>query len=166
MKSDIASLTTDQAQRALLLVYDLLPAESWARGQKPRVANLRAFVERLEENAPTEIQPFLRALHAQDNPELKGGVAKEVLERLSANELVRPYVAQAVLQSREPHMSIPPEIVYLLLGFAALSVDVQTQWFETHSRVPELVKQLTNFVKTLPSGVVKAWLSSKTAPDS
>lgn len=63
-------------------------------------------------------------------------------------------------------MSIPPEIVYLLLGFAALSVDVKTKWFETHSRVPELVKQLTNFVKTLPSGVVKAWLSSKTAPDS
>jgi hypothetical protein len=163
---DIASLTNEQAQRALVLFYDLLPAESWVRDQKPAAANLRAMGERLEENAPAELQPFLLALHAQGNAELKGTVAKQVLTRLSANELARPFVDQAISQSRDPHMYIPPEIVYCLLGLAALSVDIKTKRFETHSRVPELVKQLTEFVKALPSDIVKALLSFKASPPS
>ena len=34
MNAEISSLSAEQAQRALLIFYDTLPALSWARGQK------------------------------------------------------------------------------------------------------------------------------------
>jgi hypothetical protein len=153
MDAEISSLSTEQAQRALLIFYDSLPAHSWARGQKPAAANLLALAERLEQQAPSEVNQFIKELGNEQNAELKGAVAKAILLQLAANDMARPYVAQAISQSIAAHMNILRDVVFCMIALAALSQDIKTQSFEIHGRAPELVQQLTQFVKALPSSV-------------
>ena len=153
MNAEISSLSAEQAQRALLIFYDTLPALSWARGQKPASANLRALSERLEEQAPSEVHQLIQELRAEHNAEIKGDVAKAILLQLAANEMAWPYVEQAVSQSIAAHMTILRDIVVCMIALAALSQDIKTKSFEIHGRGPELVQQLTQFVKALPGSI-------------
>jgi hypothetical protein len=164
MNAEISSLSTEQAQRALLIFYDSLPAQSWARGQKPASANLRALAERLEEQAPSEVRQFVEGLRNEKNAELKGAVAKAILLQLAANDMARPYVEQAVSEATTAHMTILREIMFCMIALAALSQDIKTQSFEIHGRAPELVQQLTGFVKSLPSGVYELPIHGPASP--
>ena len=42
MEQSIASLSPEQAQRALMIFFDLLPADSWEGGTRPSAAKLEA----------------------------------------------------------------------------------------------------------------------------
>jgi|SRR6516225_8005613 hypothetical protein len=164
MNAEISSLSTEQAQRALLIFYDILPPQSWARGQKPASANLRALAERLEALAPSEVGQFIEELRNEQNAQFKGAVAKAILLQLAANEMARPYVEQAVSEAITAHMTILREIMFSMIALAALSQDIKTQSFEIHGRAPELVQQLTGFVKALPSGVYELPIHRTASP--
>lgn len=156
MDDKITSMTTEQALRAILLFYDLLPHEMWEDQTRPSLARMEALSDRLEESAPNEIKPVINSLLAEGNLDSKGELAKVLLHTFSQQDALRPYVEQAVAHSAEPHME--PALMgigIVLLGLALLSHDVD--WGELHitSHVPELVEKLTGLVKALPSELLR-----------
>jgi len=152
----IISLTAEQAQRAILLFYDLLPSELWEDQTKPSLARMETLSDRVKENASGDVRPFVNALLAEGNTERKGEMAKLLLQTFAQQDALRPYVEQALTRSAEPHMApIPVDIGTLLIVLALLSVkmDVKTKWVKFHfeGAAPELVEKFTGLVKTLPS---------------
>jgi len=158
MKQQIASLTIEQAQRALLLFYDLLPDEFWEGRIKPSVAEIEASADEIQDNAPSEIQRFFSALNTEGNGVKKGEMARLLLQNFSQYEPLQPYVDQAVTLSAEPHMAPIPVIIgaYIVI-LAALPTKIEAKKgklnieFGNFEKIPKLVEKLTEFVKVLPS---------------
>jgi hypothetical protein len=109
--ASINELTPDQRQRALMLFYDLVPAEFWEGGVKPPLAEIEAFAEELQDAAPQDIKPVIGGLRDPGSETLKGETANVILEEFSRQEALRPYVDQAVAKALEPHMAPLPVII-------------------------------------------------------
>lgn len=164
MNGQIASLSSEQAQRAVLAFYDLMPGEIWKDGTKPSVARLETLAGRLQEHAPDEIQTVLKALRGEGDLELKGEVAIFLLESFAQHESLRPYVEQALLKIAQPHMAIDPVsigiIVTLLAAFSSTihfkgtSKDKKIEII-LDGKAPELIEAFTGFVKVLPKKILE-----------
>jgi len=159
MDQSIASLSSEQALRALIVFYDLLPAESWEGGAKPSAARLESAAERLQDDAPDNVRPVVDALLAQGNEEEKGEMAKAVLAAFHGQEELRAYVEQATEQARQPHMAPIPLIVgAVIVILAALPKEVdmkEKKWTFGHLRdAAALVEKLAEFAGKVP---VDAW---------
>lgn len=155
MTKQITSLTSEQAQRAILLFYDLLPHELWEDQTKPSVARMETLADRLQEKVPADIQPFLNSLRTEGDATRKGEVAKVLLGSFSQRESLHPYVEQAISRSAEPHMApIPLDIGTILIVMAVLSLEINAEgkgWkIHLKGRAPELVDKFADFVKALP----------------
>ena len=160
MEQSIASLSPEQAQRALVIFYDLLPADFWEGGTKPSAARLESTAERVQENAPEDVRPVVDALLAEGNEEEKGEVAKALLGTFYGREDLRGFVEQATRQARQPHMAPIPLIVgAVIVLLAALPKEVN--WKEGkitsgHLRdAAALVKEFGLFAGKLPAEVWK-----------
>jgi hypothetical protein len=163
MNERLATLTPEQAERALLLFYDLLPSESWESGRKPSEARIEDLADKLQDNAPAEIQSFLGSLRTGEDETTTGEVARILLQQFAQIDSLRPYVEAAAARSEEPHMALDP----LTLGactivlLAAMSNEIKFSVkdgdvaLETKSRAPELVRELAGVVEKLPE-VLKA----------
>ena len=73
--TDIGALTPESAQRALLILYDLVHEGLWEAGQKLSVVNIGAHAERVEENAPADVTYFLDGLRGSRGEQAKGEAA-------------------------------------------------------------------------------------------
>lgn len=163
MESRIAALTPDQAERALLLFYDLLPRESWESGNKPNEARIEDLADKLQDNAPDEIQSFLGSLRTGEGDATTGEVARILLQQFAQIDALRPYVEQAATRSEEPHMALDPltlgacTIVLLAAMSSKLKISVKDGNIEVEHTggAPKLVRELAGVVEKLPE-VLKA----------
>lgn len=160
MEQSITSLSPEQAQRALMVFYDLLPADFWEGGTKPSAAKLESAAERLQEDASEEVRPVVDTLLAEGNEEEKGEMAKAVLATFYEQDELRVFVEQATRQARQPHMAPIPLIVgAVIVLLAALPKDVdlkEKKWKFGHLRdAAALVKELAQFAGKLPVDVWK-----------
>jgi hypothetical protein len=156
MTQEIAALTHEQAQRALLSFYDSLPTEYWEGNKKPSLAEIESTAEDLQDRAPAEIQPFIAALGTREGDAAKGEAAKTILNEFHQYEFLRPHVAQAIAKSREPHMApIPVIIGAFILVLAVIPREIITP--KVHIKIglvadaAKLVGELTKFVQALPT---------------
>jgi len=154
MTQQISSLTVEQAQRALLLFYDMLPNELWEGQTKLSVAEIEALADELQDSAPTEIQPIINTLLTGDDKAVKGEAAKMLLQELWQYELLRPYVEQAVTRAEEPHMApIPIVIGAFIIVLAVLPGEIPTKYgpikFGHLEDAAKLIGELRKFVMPL-----------------
>jgi hypothetical protein len=163
MTERIAMLTPEQAERALLLFYDLLPREGWDGGNKPTQARMEDLADKLQENAPADIQSFLGSLRTGGDEAGTGEVTRMLLQQLAQMDSLRPYVEQAVARSEEPHMALDPFtlgacVIVLLAAMSSktkISVKDGAMTFEHTGGAPKLVHELAGVVGKLPE-VLKA----------
>jgi hypothetical protein len=159
----IAALTPEQAKRALLLFYDMLPRENWESGNKPGEARIEDLADKLQENAPAEIQSFLGSLRTGDDETTTGEVAKILLQQFARIDPLRPYVEQAAARSEEPHMALDPltlgafTIVLLAAMSSKAKISVKDGGVDVEytGGAPKLVRELGGVVEKLPE-VLKA----------
>ena len=156
----IASLSSEQAQQALMTFYDLLPGELWEGGVKPSAAQIEFTAERLRDNAPEDVRPVVGALLAEGGEEEKGEVAKAVLSLYHEQKPLRGFVEQAVEQAKQPHMApIPLIIGAVIVILAALPKEVKVDLKEGRGEMKTghlkdaaaLMKELAKFAGTLPA---------------
>ncbi len=163
VEKQIAALTPEQADRALLLFYGFLPRESWEGGNKPTEGRIEDLADKLQENAPANIQSFLASLRAAEDETSTGEVAKILLRQFAQVDSLRPYVEQAAARSEEPHMALDPLtlgacVIVLLAAMSSktkISIKDGTIGFEHTGGAPKLVRELAGVVEKLPE-VLKA----------
>lgn len=163
MKERIAALTPDQAERALLLFYDLLPRENWEGGNKPSEARIEDLADKLQDKAPADIQPFLGSLRTGADETTTGEVARILLQQFAQIDSLRPYVEQAAVRSEEPHMALDPLTLgaFTIMLLAAMSTKTKISVkdgavdVEVSGNAPKLVRELAGVVEKLPE-VLKA----------
>jgi hypothetical protein len=158
MEQLIGSLSPEQAQHALMIFYDLLPGELWEGGEKPSAAKLEAAAERLQEDAPADVQPVVDGLLAEGSEAEKGEAAKVLLGLFYEQEGLRGYVEQAARQAKQPHMAPIPLIVgavIVLLAALPKEVDLKKKraTFGHLQDAAVLMKELTKFAGKLPATV-------------
>jgi hypothetical protein len=156
MEQSIASLSPEQAERALMIFYDLLPGEFWEDGKKPSSAKIESAAERLQEDAPDDVRPVVEAMLAEGREEEKGEAAKAVLSLFHEQEDLRGFVEQAAQEARQPHMApIPLIIGAVIVLLAALPKDVNTKdgrWKFGHLKdAALLMKEFAKFAGKLPA---------------
>ena len=163
---DLESLSALQAQRAILLVYDLLPDAAWAGGAKASLVSFDALGDDLLDATARDAgtSAVVKGLIQPGNDELKGAVARHALQALAQDPTLRPIVFGAAARSTEPDMMSPPEIVgaciiamSLLPKYETTDVDGKrtTKWlFDPTGNAALLLDKLTALVKALPAKVV------------
>ena len=164
MIDQIFSLSSEQAQRALLYFYDILPNEVW-EGEKPSKGDIEALAEEILEVLPVDLQTHLTEVMQKDTH--RGEVAKFLLQNFAQHYQLKPYVEQALKQAQEPHMAplpyiigaliivlalIPKEIkkgdLYIKFGHLEDAAEfVKSIKFGYLEDIAELVKNLKNFIK-------------------
>lgn len=145
----IASLSDDQAQRALLLFFEALPAELW-QGGKPRRGEMDAVVDEI-----CDAVPAARPLLEPGSPQT-GVLAREVLAELSADAALLPHVETALARAGEPHLLTGPEVAAVALVLLAARVE-RVDAFGVHVRfarpaeAAKLVGAVTELIEKLQS---------------
>lgn len=164
MDQSIASLSHEQAQRALMIFYDLLPGDFWEGGKKPSAVKLKYTAEKLQDQAPEDVRPVVDALLAEGREEEKGEAAKAVLTIFYEQESLRGYVEKATQQAQQPHMApIPLIIGAVIVILAALPKEIDrkkgTMKFGHLREAAVLVKEFAQFAGKLPAEVLKEWFT-------
>ena len=147
----IASLSNERAEQALLLLFDLLPGDLWAGG-KPTLGEVDGLAEEIAD-AAAGLRHSLESATRQ-----RGDLARAVLEELSVDGTLQPYVEAAVAKSTKEHMLTGLEIagaVALILfvakvrrvrvGSAEIEFDKAKDTAELVRRVTELINKLKPF---------------------
>ncbi len=166
MNDRISSLTAEQAQRALLTFFDLLPDDLWKDQSKPSVARLETLADRMEGSAPDEVRAALKILRSEGNAGVKGEVAKVILDACRGQDALLPYVEQALAKSSEPHMMAidPVTIGVIITVLAALSSKYRKTSTDKRGKKTEvvfegggakLIDSFTGFVKALPKKLLE-----------
>jgi hypothetical protein len=160
--SSIDQLSSTQAQHALLIFYDLLPASMWPADRKPSAAELEAVSENVQDAATGPTAQAVQALLAEGNDTLKGEASRSLLRRFQEAEELRPLVEQAIARARQPDMGIPLLIGAFIVGLAVLPrIEYVKEGKKTKLRVTinpsknagALVGKLAELVKALPPAI-------------
>lgn len=126
LNEQIDSMTTEQAQQAILKFYELMPMK-----KKPTTVGIEARVEQLQENAPDDMQPLLTRLaigNENADVELRGTLAKALLHTFNSPdyELFHQSVHDAVEDALKPDMSvILTSVGAYLIAMALIPTKVQ-----------------------------------------
>ena len=124
--SPVSLLTKEQAQRALLALFESVPAEVWQTGQKPSLGRLTNLVDKAEDEATGEALQAIGKLRDPGQAQIHGEVAKEILEDFYADAEWRLIVESALAGAMLPHMSqLPAELGSVLLTLAALAIRIK-----------------------------------------
>ena len=119
----IDALTTEQAMRAVEILYGLLPQELWETNEAPSLVRLESVAQRISDEAPDEIRTLVETLLSEDDRELKGECAKLVLSKLAQQEALRPYIEEALERATTPHKSLPVGGVIGLIVICLISCE-------------------------------------------
>ena len=115
----IAQLTPEQALRAALAVYDDLPDEALASGEKWPLEDLTVRARLLAQTAPQEVTAAIDQILGPQAEDLKGQLAKAVLVDLVARPELADLVGDAVDAVQQPDMLPIPLIVGAVLIYLA-----------------------------------------------
>ena len=161
----IDQLSGTQAQQALLVFYDLLPAQLWPGGHKPSPAELEAASEDVQEASTGHTAQAIQALLGEGNQALKAEAARSLLRQFQEAAELRPLVNQAVARAQEPDMAIPILIGAFVVGLAIMpridyvkedgKTKIQVTW-DPAKNAGDLVGKLTDLIKALPSTLFAA----------
>lgn len=160
MEQSIASLPPEQAQRALMIFYDLLPGDFWEGGKKPSAVKLKYTAEKLQGDAPEDVRPVVDALLAEGGEAEKGEAAKAVLSIFYEQESLRGFVEQATQQAQQPHMAPIPLIigaVIVILAALPKEIDLKKGIVKIGQlrEAAALVKEFAQFAGKLPADFLK-----------
>ena len=165
MEQSIESLSLEQAQRALMIFYDLLPSDFWEGGAKPSAAEIEATAEELQDEATENVRPVVDALLAKGREEERGGAAKAVLNMFYEQESLRGFVEQAARQAQQAHMApIPAIIGAVIVLLAGVRVRVGPNGVDVQIAIPEnvtaIMSGISDLTKHLPKSVFEALFHS------
>jgi hypothetical protein len=169
MEQSITSLSHEQAQRALMIFYDLLPGDFWEGGKKPSAVKLKLTAEKLQDDAPEDVRPVVDVLLAEGREEEKGEAAKAVLSIFYEQESLRGYVETATHQAQQPHMAPLPLIigaVIVILAALPKKIDWKNKQYEGGQLrdAAALVKEFGQFAAKLPVELWKEIIKGATGP--
>ena len=144
----ITNLTPEQAQHAIVNLFELLPEPCW-QGGKPTPSDVKDLAG--------EAPQYLVALEQQDDA-TRGEIAREVLRRFACIEAACPLVDQAIEKSLQPRLvPLPLLILPLLIVLQGIQISTPSGKALVQIGVPgsgaDLVKSLAEFAKQVPSGV-------------
>jgi hypothetical protein len=144
----IAKLSDEEAQRAVLNLFDLIPETFWAEG-KPSTEDIKSIAG--DAGAP------LAALESESDAS-KGEVARAVLRSFAASEQASALVDKAVAEATGPRLfPLPLLIVPMLIVLAGIDIDFTVGKTRLKLTIPgsgkDLLKNLAAFAKELPAGV-------------
>jgi hypothetical protein len=106
LTGQIAQLSADQAQEAVQLFYELMPNSWWADQGKMSQDDIDFQAKMIQQHAPDDVKPLLKALSSSGNRELKGEIARGLLRAFAGQEPLVPYLEQAIEMAHEPDMFI------------------------------------------------------------
>lgn len=159
----VTSLTNEQAQRALLALYESIPTGVWQASQKPSPTRLTHLVDQAEDEAKGEALPAIGKLRKPGQTAVKGETAKAILMDFYSEPEWQALVDKAIAGAQRPHMSpIPAELGPILLTLAALAIRVKfvrttgeksgpTTKLDFEFSPKKAVEATLNLVKNLPS---------------
>ena len=162
MNQRLAALSPQQAQQAVRELFDLLPRDLF-EGGKPTVTDLDDLAKEARDAAPLEVAPFMDAMLAEEATEVRGEVARLVLDQAAQTPGLRDYVDEALRRAAQPHMDL-----LLLAGVVVLAMIVVPKNIEFKDGKLEsigwgqledgakLMHEVAGFVKALPSEVKSA----------
>jgi hypothetical protein len=161
MEPTIASLSPDQAQRAVMIFCDLVPADFWEGGARPSPAKIELTVEKFEDNAPPAARPIVEALSTDGTDEQKGEIAKALLNTFHEQESLSGFVEQAIEQAQQPHMSPLPLIVGAVTLVLLSGIRLKAgggQGVQLEVAVTDNIKALTGGIASIVKQIPKATL--------
>lgn len=133
LNEQIDALSTDQAQKAILNFYELLPVDWWTENKKLPIGNIEIRAAVFQKNAPADVQPLVNKLTSQGNDELKAAMARALLFQFAQNDRLVSYVEQAVTRAREPQMlPIPIFIGAFLVVLAIIPTSISVEKDKVH----------------------------------
>jgi hypothetical protein len=157
LRDQISELTAEQAQQAVVNLYDELPDELWLNQSKWDLEDFPVRAEQLEFSSPASLRPALQEVLGSGNDELKGQLAKAVLVEFASLDETSQYVRSAVQAACEPDMIAPLLIIgAVLIILAVLPTKIQTKNFTVEfgnmQSVGELTKSLSDIMDKLQPG--------------
>jgi hypothetical protein len=161
----IDSMTTKQAQQAILKFYELMPMK-----KKPTTVGIEARVVQLQENAPDDTQPLLTRLavgNENADDELRGTLAKALLHTFNGPDyaLFHQSVHDTVEDALKPDMSIILTSIGAYLIVIALiptkvqiskekGINLEFDNLKHYATLADDLKEILN--KLLPSGLLSS----------
>jgi hypothetical protein len=157
LNDQIGELTPEQAQQAVVNLYDELPDELWLNQSKWDLEDFPVRAEQLQFASPASVRPALEEVMGPGNDGLKGELAKAVLIEFASLEETPEYVRSAVRAAREPDMIVPLLIIgAVLIVLAVLPTKIKTKnldiEFGNVQSVAELAKGVSDIMDKLKPG--------------
>ncbi len=150
LSQQIADLSPDQAQQAVLNLYELLPDELWIDSTKWPLEDMEIRAELLQDSSPESAQPLLSGLIEPGNEQLKAEMSKALLLELASVEVAVTYVRSAVEAAQEPHMFVIPLLVGAVIVFLALvPTKIKTKNFTLELNNMEQVAKIFDSLATI-----------------
>lgn len=155
MAVDLSTLGDEQAQRVLVELFELLPAQG-----KPGYDELASMLDDLRDGAPADVGGTLA--HLDDSAALRGAMARQALQGLAGQAGMAPLVEQAVDRAAKAHMLALPELIAgVIVVLAVLPSHVEkdakggvtVQWHQLQN-LAALLKPVGDIVKALPKSLL------------
>jgi hypothetical protein len=116
------SLSPEELHRAMLALYDSLPASVWQSEGKPTPLRVQKTVERYAKELSADSLKVFNALQVSGNTSAKTATARWVLQKFYEEPAFAPLVEDAIVGSKQAHMSpIPPEAVYIGIALVTMA---------------------------------------------
>jgi hypothetical protein len=159
MNGPIDSISSEQAQRALLIFYESLPE---GQGRKPSLTEIQALAEDVREEGPADIQALVSGILKGPSANDKGEVSKILLRQLAQFEPFRSYVETAVTRASQPQMSpVPLAILAVLVVIPVLPKihydkrkgELGADW-DPCGNLTAIINSLRGLAKSLPTELI------------
>jgi hypothetical protein len=158
LSQQISDLSQNQAQRAVLNLYELLPDNLWIDSAKWPLEDMEIRAALLQNRSPESAQPLLSGLIEPGNEQLKAEMAKALLLELASADVTATYVRSAVEAAQEPDMFIIPLLIGAVIVFLALvPTKIETKNFTYEAKNLEQVAKIADSLATIAgkSGLAK-----------
>jgi hypothetical protein len=152
LSQQISDLSPDQAQQAVLNLYELLPDELWIDSTKWPLEDMEIRAALLQNRSPESAQPLLSGLIEPGNEQLKAEMSKALLLELASADVTATYVRSAVEAAQEPDMFIIPLLIGAVIVFLALvPTKIETKNFTYEAKNMEQIAKIADSLATIVS---------------
>ena len=158
LSQQISDLSQNQAQQAVLNLYELLPDNLWIDSAKWPLEDMEIRAALLQNRSPESAQPLLSGLIEPGNEQLKAEMSKALLLELAGADVTASYVRSAVEAAQEPDMFIIPLLIGAVIVFLALvPTKIETKNFTYEAKNLEQVAKIAESLATIAgkSGLAK-----------
>jgi hypothetical protein len=158
LSQQISDLSQNQAQQAVLNLYELLPDNLWIDSAKWPLEDMEIRAALLQNRSPESAQPLLSGLIEPGNEQLKAEMSKALLLELASADATAACVRSAVEAAQEPDMFIIPLLIGAVIVFLALvPTKIETKNFTYEAKNLEQVAKIAESLATIAgkSGLAK-----------